>query len=55
MLYALTVNSSWPWGNNTCEEGYKTYGSNCEDEFPKILDENSIVVNHTGSLIAMFQ
>ena len=42
------------WGhrwefNNTCKEDQLEYGTRCDDEFQKILDENSIIVdNKTG-------
>ena len=55
LLCRLSVSSFYPWEfNNTCEQGREKYGSNCEDEFQKILDEFSILVENgsiAGNLI----
>ena len=47
---------SWPppgpWlFNNTCEQDREEFGSNCEDEFQKILDENSIIIDNSTGII----
>ena len=51
---------SWPppgpWSfNNTCEEDREEYGSNCEDNFQKILDENSIIFDNSTGIIRILQ
>ena len=39
-----------PWEfNNTCKQDHIKYGTRCDDEFQKILDENSFIIdNRTG-------
>ena len=52
LLYFSCVNCGWPSFDNTCKQEQWDYGSNCEDEFQKILDEDSIIVdNTTGTFI----
>ena len=44
----LSSGCASPWDfNNTCKEDHREYGTRCYDEFQKILDENSIIVNNT--------
>ena len=50
LLCFLSSGSAFPWEfNNTCKEDHLEYGTRCDDEFQKILDENSIIIdNRTG-------
>ena len=48
LLCFLSSGLGYPWEfNNTCIEDHRVYGTRCDDEFQKILDENSIIVNNT--------
>ena len=51
LLCFLSIDCVWPRVNNTCEQGHSKYGSNCEDEFQKILGDSIIVNNSTGNAI----
>ena len=51
LLCFLSSGWAYPWEfNNTCQEDHYEYETRCDDEFQKILDENSIIVdNKTGT------
>ena len=50
LLCFLSSGWGYPWFNNTCKEDQQEYGTRCDDEFQKILDENSIILdNKTGT------
>ena len=48
LLCVSVIDCSFTRFNNSCIRDHFKYGSNCEDEFPRIRDGDSIMVNNTG-------